>query len=224
MNHNSYKLLIFLLAVSISMHFVSYASAQELLDLDEDSLMSFEALEDNFDVLNADNDPCPAVSESLRKRSPDNLRLIQEDIMRYDLCVRRAQLLDRLNDLTSENMNLIESSIDAKIEEVIETTELNTDMLFPNNSQTNISETLPQLSVPELRINSNEQLQWAVDQISGQAGDLEAKIIDRSGNIFYVKKGDTLPNSDSVVTDIKNDGVSIKGQDGQVISLAWKIE
>lgn len=209
--------------VSLSYGFVSHAQpiipgAQELPALTEEEVAMVEPTIINTSA----TDPCPEPKTSLAE-TPNDLKLIQEDITRFTLCLQRAQLLDRLNDLSKQNMDGIQTSLDEKIASKFGDT-MPSDYLanvpFPDLSPANSPINNIQESSIETTPATQDNADWYISDITGQNGKLEAKLIDGTGNIVYATVGQTLPNSDIKIKSVTMTDVKITAN-GQETSLNW---
>ena len=167
-------------------------------------------------------DPCPEPKASLAE-TPNDLKLIQEDITRFTLCLQRAQLLDRLNDLSKQNMDGIQTTLDEKIASKFGNT-MPSDFLanppFPELSsvgnETDAIQNMPIAAAPA----PQDVSEWFISDITGKNGQLEAKLIDESGNIVYATTGQTLPNSEIKIKSITMADVKILDNDKEK-TLNW---
>lgn len=166
----------------------------------------------------SDADPCPAPAAAMAS-SPDDLAKIQADIDRYTLCMERALLLQRLNDLALENQeSLMQSSGVSKDAPGMQ---LGT---IPNYDQQR-AEVMAMVNQAE-QVHVEEDVpppveeDWVIMRISGPASDLVAKLGKPDGQIAQVRSGDPLPGGGNVES-ISTTSVSIR-QDGKSEQLRWQ--
>lgn len=129
------------------------------------------------------SDPCPDSIEALNT-TPDDLSKVQADIDRFTLCVERAQLLKRLNDLALENQDDLQNL--PAVDPVFQIVPITFD---------------PSLQ-PEETHTAEEQQQiadWEILSIFGSGLDLSAKIMNQNGLFAQIKTGDELPDGHKVV-------------------------
>ena len=124
------------------------------------------------------DDPCP-VPEAALGQTPTDLATVQADIDRYTLCLERAQLIKRLNDLATEN--------DATLSG------------FGNRN--------PGLSLDERLLSESQEEEneseteagttWKILEIFGSAKKLEARLI-KDASVIQVRAGELLPDGTRV--------------------------
>ena len=162
--------------------------------------------------LSPDEDPCPQ-PRAAYSETPSDLKVIQEDITRFTLCVQRAQLLERLNALALENTETINSALDKSIENIA------SEFAPAMPEMANVSAPpLPEVAQPE---PATPQSSWRIQDIMGQSGTLKAVLINSQNNMVSVKKGDSLPGNNSKVLSVSATDVEIS-QNGQTTKLMWE--
>jgi len=180
-----------------------------------------EELDERMGISDND-DPCPEPRQALQN-TPNDLRDIQSDITRFTLCLQRAQLLNRLNDLAKDNLETINSALDESMTEFMETVEM---PAMPAMPQASVSAPAP---VPMPQMNavaqqssptvSNNYSMWSVREVLGRQSNLTAVLVDPMDNIVRVKKGDELPDG-AIVNSVNATGVVVRNNAGQV-NLDW---
>ena len=142
------------------------------------------------------NDPCPNPSMAL-DNAPNGTVEIQGDIDRLTLCVERAQLLQRLNDIATAGMKLPSPLTQSQ---------------------------LPILPLPEQMLgtlqNVNVREGWEVLQVFGSKEELFAKLFSPEGGVIRIKVGDKLPDESGKIIEILPMRVKIKNSSG-VQTLPW---
>ena len=171
---------------------------------------------DNGNVVSLNKDPCPQ-PKTAYSETPNDLKVIQEDITRFTLCVQRAQLLERLNSLALENTSTIDSALDASIE----------------NMASQFSPSITNVQAPAMPITTSlqnepayeqeltQQTTWLIHDIKGQQGALTATLVNDQGHLVNVKKGNSLPDKISKITSLSATEVIIS-KDGQTTKLLWE--
>ena len=164
------------------------------------------------------DDPCPKPLAGNGK-TPDDLAAIQADITRFNLCVERAQLLQRLNELAAENMDTISVAISDVVADDVERAveEKMIDMMpqITAVSQANtsgMSDVQPPSIAPSMI--------WSIQNIHGQNNKLQAVLVDDTGRKISVSEGDTLDEGSAKVTQITNTAVKVK-TDNETVNLMW---
>jgi len=167
--------------------------------------------------------PCPAPQKALSE-TPNDLKIIQEDITRFTLCLQRAQLLSRLNDLASDNIESIDSSLDQKLESIASNfapmPALEMPALPPieNNNQIMTDETFSQPEpAPEPVM---EHKNWTINTIKGSNGVLIANISDADGNVLNVRTGDKIEDTKINVVKVTQTSVNIR-ESKESAKLKW---
>jgi len=167
--------------------------------------------------------PCPDPRRALSE-TPNDLKVIQEDITRFTLCLQRAQLLTRLNELAEDNIDTINSTLDKKIEtmaanmapmpmpqiELPEIPEIDVDTETNNPEPTMIQ------PIPE----PMEYTLWTVNTIKGVGGVLVANITDINGNVLNVKSGDKIEDTNIVITNVTQTSVKVR-EKNESAKLKW---
>lgn len=183
------------------------------------------------------DDPCPEPKTAMAS-TPDDLAKIQQDITRFTLCVQRAQLLERLNELAQANIDTIDTALNLTASQGIEGNAIPGIMPSQNNSGGNSAPAIP--SVPSNLFDdmddedmsaprhsgsngavggntssgqSFDDLDWQIRGITGSDGKLTAQLIDTSGVIIRVSAGDDLPDEGWSVRSITNTRVEVENGD-----------
>ncbi len=142
-------------------------------------------------------DPCPLPKTALRQ-TPTDLAAVQADIDRYTLCLERARLIKRLNDLATENDAMLAG-------------------FSSGNPGMTLNETL--LSEPPQEAEQSEpEKVWEILEIFGPVNELEARLM-RDSAIIQVRAGELLPDGNSV-DEITPTEVIISGNAGRSV-LGW---
>jgi type IV pilus biogenesis protein PilP len=176
-------------------------------------------------------DPCPEPRDAL-ENTPNDLKNIQEDITRFTLCLQRAQLLNRLNDLAKENLDTINSTFDERVTGLIETMEPpqmpqiampapptmpSVSPVSDNDDQDNSAPSpMPMAQPMQPQVN----VTWMIREVTGRGGELVAILVDDQDNLTQVKRGETLPESEMIVESISPTEVSLKYND-ETVKLDW---
>lgn len=222
---SNFKIIYFLFLMSAG--FVSISNAQTP---DSPTIPLSNDLQDET-VLDFTENPCPDPKRALSE-TPNDLKIIQEDITRFNLCLQRAQLLSRLNDLAAENLETINSTMDEKIQAMVGSIE---PVVMPmpqppipdmpqidDMTQTGASsEPLPMTPVePVAPIIEYESEFWSINEIKGIGGVLVATIEDSDGNIARVKNGDTIPDTEVKIVNVTQTNVHVR-DNKEAIKLKW---
>lgn len=165
------------------------------------------------------SDICPEPKAAL-SNSPDDLSKIQEEITRLNLCVQRAQLLERLNSLVLNNIQTIDSAIEANFSlsmpevSIPPITAIEIEGVNSNNS--------PSLFVSEAENeDTSDATIWKIKNIKGGGDNMEAVLVDNNGYTLSVRIGDKLPNqSGGIIHSIGPMGVKVKIK-SDVQRLQW---
>lgn len=182
------------------------------------------------------NDPCPEPKTALSE-TPDNLAKIQEDITRFTLCVQRAQLLERLNELAQANIETIDSALNLTVGQADGNAvpgimpAMNSQNFMPSSSPPPIpavsaglledpQEDMMMSSVPVAQNSAFADSDWRIREITGTGGELSAQLIDDSGSIVRVSDGEALPDDNGRIAAITNTSVEIENN-GQRLPLRW---
>jgi type IV pilus biogenesis protein PilP len=145
-------------------------------------------------------DPCPVPQVALSE-TPNDLAKIQADIDRYALCVERAQLLQRLNNLALENGQNM--------------TGMNPGFMLDHGK----------LAISGKDLGTEEEQEkdvpdeWQVLEIYGTLGKLQAKVM-KAGIIIQVAEGEDLPGGKTVAAISPNQVTVMDGGKGPV-NLDW---
>lgn len=168
-------------------------------------------------------DPCPMPSDELA-RAPDDLAKVQADIDRYTLCMERAQLLQRLNDVAMENQEKLNQSSGVGSS--------NPGMQLGGTNAPSMEDMRAQImgSVNSQLLEGGGAQQpappssdeWMIIRVLGASGGLSAQIGKTDGTLARVREGDTLPDGSSV-NSVSATSVSIT-QDGKRKELRWNHE
>lgn len=167
------------------------------------------------------NDPCPLPSAEM-SRTPDDLGKIQADIDRYTLCMERAQLLQRLNDLATENQNKLNQSngISATNPGMqlggLPDFAKQKEQLKESVSAAAVGETSSASAAAPAAPAASE---WTIMKILGSGGGLSAQLGKSDGVLARVQAGETLPDGARVL-EVTATSVDIS-QDGETKSLRW---
>lgn len=167
--------------------------------------------------------PCPDPRQALSE-TPNDLKIIQEDITRFTLCLQRAQLLSRLNDLAVDSVETINSSLDEKLEEIASSfasAPMSAMEMQPMPSIGNSAndELMPMQAAPEPE-PVFEHPDWTINTIKGIGGVLIANISDIDGNVVNVKSGDKIEDTEIRITAVTQTSVKIR-EDSESTKLKW---
>lgn len=170
-------------------------------------------------------DPCPEPQKALSE-TPNDLKIIQEDITRFTLCLQRAQLLSRLDELASKSIETIDSSLDEKMETIVSNF---APVIIPANALT-----IP--AIPSMPNNTVEEtmqpspqfqpepifdyLNWTINTIKGVNGVLIANLSDANGNVVNTKTGQKIPNTDITIMAINQTSVRVR-EGNKAAKLKW---
>lgn len=164
-------------------------------------------------------DPCPEAVSALSSM-PDDLSKVQADIDRFTLCVERAQLLKRLNDLALENEQNLQGINSANPGFALGGGPENNFPTFDRDAILGMDE--PQQPyydeyAPDYSENTYDG--WAIVNIFGVGSDLQAKLSRSDGERAQVREGDKLEDGTKVV---KITPVSIEvSEKGKTRLLSW---
>jgi len=174
-------------------------------------------------------DLCPEPKAALEEKAGDLAR-IQSDITRYTLCVQRAQLLQRLNELTIENIDTLDSAVTQISQNSFPKLDVAQieDIFMKNFSQEKIS-AIQVDQAPTTTDNTSpipaptplELKTWLIQNITGQGSELQAVLVSNQNDIVTVKSGDKIPNSKARVKNIKASGVILTTNNKENINLQW---
>lgn len=160
-------------------------------------------------------DPCPVPVVEMAK-TPDDLAKVQADIDRYTLCVERAQLLQRLNDLAIENQEKLTGG---------ESGGLSSDnpgmMLAPGEFAAKRDEILGAGDLSGMMGESQPSSPegWVILSVFGSSDGLQARLGQSNGELAQVRQGDTLYDG-AVVQSITSTGVTLDVE-GEKEVLKW---
>lgn len=159
------------------------------------------------------DDPCPQ-PRSAYENTPDDLKAIQEDITRFNLCIQRAQLLDRLNTLALESAKAMNTALGNNI------------VTTPKMPVISVP-ALPESSVisPDDTMNeptpSRSTSAWRIQDINGMNSRLSATLVNSRGTSIDVHEGSTMPDNKTTVAKISTNGVTLH-QNGKDVPLKWE--
>ena len=178
-----------------------------------------------------DADPCPQIIQDSQS-APDDLARVQSDIERYTLCVQRAVLLQRLNDVAQAGAEQVSPSFNIDnieglpysrddIEEMIanlQEREAKAAELIEaavKQQETGVS---VEGAVGEIAAAKSKDT-YKISEVFGSGGGLSARLVDNEGNPVTVKVGDQLPDGSTVVVVRINSVAVVKDEKQQV--LEW---
>lgn len=180
-------------------------------------------------------DPCP-VPEDLAKKSPSDMAAVQADIDILTLCVRRASLLQELNNLVTEDMlppntlgsaqgqnNLVPNFNDENFEPVdsdlfrLPETQEDTST-SPENNANDFSQ---DLDVEAEQEKKQKKQEYQIIDINGnQVSGIVARLRSPQGDIVQVKSGDVLSDG-AQVSQVSIQGVTLV-TNGASKQLNWE--
>lgn len=169
-------------------------------------------------------DPCPP-AETIPQQavSIDDLAKMQADIERFNLCLERAQLVQKLNDATQKNLEALQKFF------------ASAPLLEQNAPVSRQSLSLGAFKAPEppdlpptqesgeeegTSVEEPPKERWLVFEISGSSGNFRAKLGKPDGTIKVVGAGETLPDG-TLVTSVSPSGVIVRGDQGVSETLEW---
>ncbi len=143
-------------------------------------------------------DPCPEAVSALSSM-PDDLSKVQADIDRFTLCVERAQLLKRLNDLALENEQNLQGVNSANPGFTLGGSPADNFPAFDRNAVLGIPEPRPSYEeyAPDYAANTYEG--WSIVNIFGVGSDLQAKLSKSDGQRAQVRAGDKLEDGTKIL-------------------------
>ena len=224
---NNRKIMILGLVAMGFMAALSPAEAQVPGSVTVEATQQNDVLPDVLDI----GDPCPEPRQALAN-TPNDLKNIQEDITRFTLCLQRAQLLTRLNELSIENLDTINSTLDEKMMGFIETMEPPEMPVIEMPAQPEMPDVesiaapaLPESYVPEsMPVTAPEpavvEPAWMIREVTGRGGELIAVLVDDADNLTHVKQGDTIPDTDLRVQSVTPTSVTVRMND-ETMKLGW---
>lgn len=162
--------------------------------------------------LQESEDPCPTVKDIFSGKTPDDLSLVQADIDRYTLCAKRAELLKKLNELTTENEKAVNQSGASNPGMVLDPASL-PKIPSPPVAPPPLAP-FAAVSVPE------DDGNWRIVEIFGASGNLQAKLVKSDGSVARVKAGSDLSDGGKVIA-ITPIHVTIRGSSGET-ELSWQ--
>lgn len=163
-------------------------------------------------------DPCPEAVSALSSM-PDDLSKVQADIDRFTLCVERAQLLKRLNDLALENEQNIQGVNSSNPGFTLGGGPADSFPPFDRNAVLGIPDEEPSYEQYSPDYQSNTYQGWAIVNIFGVGNDLQAKLSKSDGQRAQVKAGDKLEDGTRVL-GITPVSVEVS-QQGKKSLLSW---
>jgi len=166
-------------------------------------------------------DPCPMPSSEL-SRMPDDLAKVQADIDRYTLCMERAQLLQRLNDVALENQERLDQSRGGSGPNPGMQLDAGTPSFEDIRAQIMSSIDGASVSEEETAAAPPASHEWLIIRILGASGSLSAQLGKSDGTLTRVSAGDVLPDG-AQVESVSATAVSIT-QDGEKKNLRWREE
>lgn len=197
--------------------------------LDEDaattSVMSAPAPQADADTAEEDStsadgdnwELCPEPMDALNQ-VPGQLEELQADIDRYTLCLNRAELLMKLEDLKNQNREKeMGSQMGASGLPSLSPPPLNpaqtAELLGADKAAVEApgSVSIPAAPVP--------QLGYTIKEIRGTGGSLTARLVTPAGTVEQVRVGDTLDDG-SKVTSISSTQVIIS-KENKTDRLSW---
>jgi len=173
--------------------------------------------------------PCPEPKTALRN-TPSDLTKIQEDITRFNLCLQRAQLLARLNDLAADNLETINSTFDDKLNSIAEqfqampmpsipvpTPVVSKSVKEEKELNNNVSPPPAPVQAP---IPMAAPIDWKINKITGISGVLTASLANNEGLVVQVKQGQRIPDTEIMVSKITQTSVHVRRKDDKK-QLGW---
>lgn len=185
------------------------------------------ALPDTQATSSSGNDACPEPKRALGS-TPDDLAKIQEDITRFTLCVQRAQLLERLNELAESNIETIDSALNLTVNNNADDGNAVPGIMpsipMPQlpDSVSNLLNSEDSASDPSMAMGSSQPASssWRIRNIEGKGGEITAQLVGDDGTYIKVTKGQTLPDDGGRVVSVSNTSVRIE-KDGEKMTLRW---
>lgn len=236
---NSHNMKVFLSTLLGLLLIVSPVSAQDVLPPTEDGALTSDApapppAPEVPDAQPAEKtarpastlpaDPCPMPSAEMAQ-APDDLARIQSDIDRYTLCMERAQLLQRLNDVAVENQ-----------EKLNEANGISTSDVSTGNPGMQLGNNLPSfeeqrekimgsvsasdVGAPPVEAPPVDDGEWFITKILGSGSGLSAQVAQTDGTLAQVKAGDTLPDGTRI--DAVSATSVMTTQEGESKALRWR--
>lgn len=179
---------------------------------------------------------CPS-PEQAAKNAPKNLSDVQADIERFNLCVERAKLLNELNNLSKKNDDdILNRNSNAPFAgtgpaasqsgglpplpglSVGGSNNIDTSSIQPVD-EGDIVSIQDALTPPKPRTASRQQPNWALRNVYGSSGTLNAELVSSDGDVAIVAQGDTLADG-STVKRVSALGVVIT-RNGKDIPVNW---
>lgn len=142
-------------------------------------------------------DPCPDPRMTLDQPAGSSVEM-QGDIDRLMLCVERAQLLQRLNDLVTNGSH--------------------NPLATPSQQQMPIP-AIPQQMLGPLQTQDIRE-EWGILQIFGSEETLSARLSSPGGEVVRLRTGDKLPDGSGKIIAITPMSVKMRGKNGTK-TLAW---
>lgn len=220
---------VFAIGVTPAMAQFAPGSQQVLREVDgENTLPPLASPQDAEQVASTlENNPCPEPKKALGE-TPDDLAKIQEDITRFTLCVQRAQLLERLNELAEANIETIDTALNLAVEKNMDGGNAVPGVMpqipMPqlSNDATNMAQEPSFDPVPDFtnRIPAAADIDWKVRDIQGSGGKITAQLVGDDGSFLKVKQGDALPDEGGKIITLTNTMVRVE-KDGKKHILQW---
>lgn len=160
---------------------------------------------------------CPEPRDALLN-SPDDLSKIQEEITRLNLCVRRAQLLERLNSLVLKNLKTIDTAIEANFS--LNVPEIHLPSIDDIQIEALASSQSVMSSNSSPTIENTQESEWFIQDIKGGRENMQAILVDKNNNVVRASVGTKLAGDTGVVESITVAGVRIRSASG-IVRLKW---
>lgn len=169
-------------------------------------------------------DPCPKVMDAARQ-TPGDLSAVQSDIERYTLCVQRAVLLQRLNEMAAENEEDVSPSLTldsieglpysrAEIEEMVQNLKSREEEV--SNLMAEEAETTDEATQSDQDVTETN---YFISEVFGAGGDMEVNLLDQDQTPYRVKVGSELPDGSTVIS-VSAQAVTLV-KDGKQKKLDW---
>lgn len=173
-------------------------------------------------------DLCPQPTAALNS-VPANIDQLQADIDRFTLCLNRAELLLKLEDLKTQNTRDGATSTAGGMDLPIEPMPLNAQqagqLLGADTQAAAPAAPLDTgLTSPDSVVSKKEappEKDYVIREVRGLGGGLVARVQSPDGNYEQVKIGDKLADG-ATVTAINTTQVTVQTKDGAVKRLGWE--